>query len=406
MESIGYPDLDILEVVATIPVGAGPHNLLLSLDGTRLLILNLFSRTVSVIDVPSRNVIATLEVGRYPSSIALDPSGLTRNAYLTIAGGDHELDVIDPQVPLITTRIPLPPTSFLNDLWISPNGLYGYLADSGSGRVQVLDLMRQSVQSSVFVGSRPFDIEATADPNLLLVSCFGSDSVALFHRETQSVQAQIPVGRGPFRAATNPQTGIAYVLCSGDQTVAAVDPIGQRVTAVLPTPGLTGPSPRGDLAFDRNGTRLLVSAYQLSQIHVFGTDPAESGDVYHQLIQSINVPSGPIDIRVTPDGQRILVVCPNIGSLVVLTAVRAPTMESLAEELNAANIPANIKGELSASLNAAIASFDRGNQTAGVNQLQAFQNKVLAQAGKKIDQATANALIAAAQRIIDATGSQ
>ncbi len=90
----------------------------------------------------------------------------------------------------------------------------------------------------------------------------------------------------------------------------------------------------------------------------------------------------------------------------VLTAVRAPTMESLAEELNAANIPANIKGELSASLNAAIASFDRGNQTAGVNQLQAFQNKVLAQAGKKIDQATANALIAAAQRIIDATGSQ
>ena len=74
--------------------------------------------------------------------------------------------------------------------------------------------------------------------------------------------------------------------------------------------------------------------------------------------------------------------------------------------MNAANIPANIKGELSASLNAAIASFDRGNQTAGVNQLQAFQNKVLAQAGKKIDQATANALIAAAQRIIDATGSQ
>jgi hypothetical protein len=40
--------------------------------------------------------------------------------------------------------------------------------------------------------------------------------------------------------------------------------------------------------------------------------------------------------------------------------------------------------------------------TAGVNQLRAFQNEVNAQAGKKIDAATAAYFIAEAQRIIDA----
>ncbi len=87
-------------------------------------------------------------------------------------------------------------------------------------------------------------------------------------------------------------------------------------------------------------------------------------------------------------------------TVIVITASQATS--NLAELLSNANLPASVTGELSASLNAAIASFERGNETAGVNQLQAFQNKVLAQAGKKIDPATADALLAATQQIIDA----
>lgn len=57
--------------------------------------------------------------------------------------------------------------------------------------------------------------------------------------------------------------------------------------------------------------------------------------------------------------------------------------------------------DLIASLNAALASIHRGNLTAAINQLQAFQNKVRAQI-TPLDAALAQTLIADAQNIINA----
>jgi hypothetical protein len=80
-------------------------------------------------------------------------------------------------------------------------------------------------------------------------------------------------------------------------------------------------------------------------------------------------------------------------------------MESVAPLFRGlSNIPAGTQNALMSSLQAAIDSFNRGDNTAGVNQLAAFQNKVSAQSGKMIDAALADALIAAAQRIINAIG--
>jgi photosystem II stability/assembly factor-like uncharacterized protein len=107
-----------------------------------------------------------------------------------------------------------------------------------------------------------------------------------------------------------------------------------------------------------------------------------------------------LSVKFTPAGASD---CYSVGASVrinVLTAGQATT--NLTAALSALSLPTNIVGELKASLDAAAAAFARGNQTAGANQLAAFQNKVQAQAGKKIDQATAAALIAAAQQIITA----
>ena len=52
-------------------------------------------------------------------------------------------------------------------------------------------------------------------------------------------------------------------------------------------------------------------------------------------------------------------------------------------------------------MKASAASFDRGSNQSGINQLSAFQNKVRAQVAKT-DPALAAELIASAQAIIDA----
>lgn len=334
--TVSVLDLATLTVAATIPVGSGPSTPLLSPDGGTLLVPNLFSRTISVIDVATRTVRQTLQVSRYPSSLAFDASGSTAYAYLTVAGGDHELDIIDPASASIVATIALPPTSFLNDLWISPDGSTAYLADSGTGRVLVVDLAQRVVSGFVTVSALPLDVAPTNDSNLLVVSCYGADSVSLLRRDTQQVTAQVPVGSRPFRAATHSRNGISYVLCSGNQTVWALDPVSARVEATLAAPGLTGPSPRGDLAFDPNGTRLLVSGYQMSQVHTYGTDPAERGGAYNALTQDVTVASGPTQILATPDGARILVLCPSAGSVAVLEGTTpAQGLQNTADEMQA-----------------------------------------------------------------------
>jgi len=75
-------------------------------------------------------------------------------------------------------------------------------------------------------------------------------------------------------------------------------------------------------------------------------------------------------------------------------------VELLIMQVDESAIAANRKRPLIATLKAAAASFDRGSLGSGVNQLQAFQNKVSAQVAKE-DPALAAFLIRNAQLLID-----
>jgi hypothetical protein len=88
------------------------------------------------------------------------------------------------------------------------------------------------------------------------------------------------------------------------------------------------------------------------------------------------------------------------GTLTVLSLSQATT--NLLNLVNSSNLPSGTQNSLDAKLNAAIAAFDRGDTTAGDNQLRAFINEVNAQSGKTIDPALATIFVADAQRIINA----
>jgi len=86
-------------------------------------------------------------------------------------------------------------------------------------------------------------------------------------------------------------------------------------------------------------------------------------------------------------------------TITVITAAQA--VANLVSQVGAADLPNGITNTLIGDLNAAASSFNRGSFKSGVNQLQQFTYDVNAQSGKKIDPATANTLIAAAQAIIN-----
>ena len=79
-------------------------------------------------------------------------------------------------------------------------------------------------------------------------------------------------------------------------------------------------------------------------------------------------------------------------------------LQGLANQVIALNLQKGIANSLDAKLYAALQALDdlnENNDVAAINALQAFINAVEAQRGKKISQEDADALIAAAQEIID-----
>ena len=76
-------------------------------------------------------------------------------------------------------------------------------------------------------------------------------------------------------------------------------------------------------------------------------------------------------------------------------------IEDIIEDIEDMNLPTGTENSLVSKLENAIKSIEKENYNAAVNQLNAFINHVKAQRGKKIPEAQADELIAAAQWIID-----
>ncbi len=147
-------------------------------------------------------------------------------------------------------------------------------------------------------------------------------------------------------------------------------------------------------------------------VHLDGTRSSDpDGDVltYSWLADGSPVPiaSGALASAVLEVGTHQVVLIVDDGTVVdsdtvevhVITAAEA--VEDLVLKVNGADIDRKTKRPFIASLKAAAASFERGSNESGLNQLAAFQNKVRAQIARN-DPALAEELIAAAQAIIDA----
>jgi hypothetical protein len=105
---------------------------------------------------------------------------------------------------------------------------------------------------------------------------------------------------------------------------------------------------------------------------------------------------GEHDIMLVVDNGR----CAGTASITVEVLSACEAVELLIDKVNNADLGRRNKRPLIATLKAACASFDRGNCVSGVNQLEAFQNKVRAQIGG-VNAALADEIIALTQEVLD-----
>jgi len=223
--NVSVIDLEKRIVLGNVRVGAAPGLARVSPDGATVVVSNRSDNTVSLIDARLLRVRATLPVCQHPEDIVILPdsskafvacSGSSQVASIALAsdkksGGptsDRVLALLD------VGRTPV-------SLALKPDGGELMVCDFDSDSISVIETGNDEVGSSALVGQHPAHAVVTLDNTRLYASNFGSNSIAVYDIDLGRRIATVAVGSRPDGLALSQDQQYVLVLDtqSGDVTV-------------------------------------------------------------------------------------------------------------------------------------------------------------------------------------------
>lgn len=134
-----------------ITVGAGPEGVDISPDGRQLWVANSGDGSVSMVDVATRKVVGTIDVGsRRSNRLKFTPDGQRALVSDLTAG---ELIVIDVRSRTVTRRIAVGRGA--SGILVAPDGSRAFVAAAGERRVAIIDLRQLAVTGQIETGGGP-----------------------------------------------------------------------------------------------------------------------------------------------------------------------------------------------------------------------------------------------------------
>lgn len=208
------------EVVATVPTGAGPHEVVVSPDGKTAVVSDYGQQepgnTLTVVDVAKAKVVRTIDLGdhRRPHGMAF----LDGRRLAVTTEGSKSVIVVDVAAGKVLSAVP---TGQEVSHMLALAGDRAYVANIGSGSMTVLDLAEQRKVGDIATGEGAEGIAVRADGRHVWVTNRGADDVALVDAETLGILARIPSASFPIRAEITPDGRWLLVsnARSGDVTV-------------------------------------------------------------------------------------------------------------------------------------------------------------------------------------------
>ncbi len=158
---------------------------------------------------------------------------------------------------------------------------------------------------------------------LLFVGLSGVPHAALVDLETRTARA-LPLRPSPSRVLPSPRPGELYVLCTTGGAIARIT-MGEKDADPEVTWFVLG-GLANDAAIDAAGTRLVASVVNTPRLVVFDAD---SGALMH----SLDVPTPPRLLTVSPDGTRVAAEFTNERLLRIYTITEEGLREDRAVEI-------------------------------------------------------------------------
>jgi YVTN family beta-propeller protein len=278
--------------------------------GGRLLVTNEVGGDISVIDVSSKTVVATIPVGKRPRGIKLSPDGST--LFVALSGspmappGVDESTLPPPDsaadgigvVSVAEMRLlrVIPGGSDPEQTAVSADGARLFVANEDAGEVSVVAVADGRLLATLPAGGEPEGVDLSPDGDVVYVTSEEDGVVAVLDARRLQVLTRIPVGERPRSTAFLPDGSRAYVTAENGASVAVVD---ARAHRVLRTIQLSGPlvRPMGAVA-SPDGTRVFVTTGRGKNVVVIDVATDEA-------IAAIEVGERPWGIAVSADGKTV-----------------------------------------------------------------------------------------------------
>jgi gliding motility-associated-like protein len=232
--NVSVIDISTDKVVATIPVGATPLGVAISADGTRVYITNQGgggTPSISVINASTNKVIATIAMppNSEPSWIMISPDGKT------IYVGDYNIgsvSVINTATNTITGTITV--GTFPWGMAISPDGSTLYVANGNSYAISVINTSSNTVTATIPLTSAPTGIALSPDGTRLYVGLYNTNTISVISTSNYAVIGTATVGMNPVSITVAPDGSRVYISNGYSNTVSVVDATNNATIATIP----------------------------------------------------------------------------------------------------------------------------------------------------------------------------
>jgi YVTN family beta-propeller protein len=218
--TVSVIDTNAGQVVATVPVAAGPHGMATTPDGRLVYVASDGSSVVSVIDTSTDKVTSTIEVGKTPHGLAMTPDG---RFMIACVYGEDRLAFVDTsnQSIVATVAVPKPHT-----IAVKPDGKLAYVAsqEPGNFALIVVDLASRTVLRKVSLPKAPRDPEFSHDGKALYFTMGGTNAVQVLDPSSDKIMGEIPTGASPHIAALFRGAPFGTVVVQGPGEIQLFDP--------------------------------------------------------------------------------------------------------------------------------------------------------------------------------------
>jgi YVTN family beta-propeller protein len=232
------------EVVAHVPVGRVPHQVVVSDTTGTMVASNTADDTISIIDLGTLETAATLTLDHEPEHMAVDPAGQVV-AVGNIAAGTISLVSLDAPRELARIDGLYQP----HNMTFSPDGSLLYVGNLGAGLVSVIDVAHAEVVNEIAIGGTQdvataggideewqgvINVTATPDGRLGFAAYGEGDAMAVLDLRTQETIRTLDLGALPWRAYTTADGRFMITPNNGDRTVSVVSTSTLEEVARLP----------------------------------------------------------------------------------------------------------------------------------------------------------------------------